>query len=81
MKNLYYRALLTLFATILSLNSLLAGTPGPPPPPGGPGGGGGGGGTRPEGAASPIDMYVVLLAIFALGLIYYYGRKRQATLS
>jgi len=46
----------------------------PPLPPGG------GGGVGPGAPASPVDMYVYVLAIVALALIAYYQRKIQKNL-
>ena len=43
----------------------------PPPPPGG--GGNGGNGTGAP--SSPIDMYVYVLGIVAVGLIVYFTKK------
>lgn len=38
------------------------------------------GGVGPGGPASPIDMYLYLLAIVALGLIWYYHSKTRKSL-
>lgn len=47
----------------------------PPPPPGGGPPGGGGGGVTPGAPASPIDDYIIYLAIVGLFVIYYTYKK------
>ncbi|KEY18534.1 hypothetical protein [Kaistella antarctica] len=65
---------LFLAAFILVMGVLVnAQPPCPTCPPGS--GGGGGGGTTPGGPASPIDMYVYILAIAAILFIVLYANK------
>ena len=52
-----------------------AAPPCPTCPPGS--GGGGGGGTTPGAPASPIDMYIYILALAAVLFIAYYAKKMQ----
>ncbi|MDN3607366.1 signal peptidase [Kaistella yonginensis] len=49
----------------------------PPCPTCPPGGGGGTGGTTPGAVASPIDMYLYILAIAAILFIVLYAKKKQ----
>lgn len=64
-----------LFFGLFFLLSLLlqAQPPCPTCPPGS--GGGGGGGTTPGSQASPIDMYIYVLAIAAVLIIAYFAKK------
>ena len=72
--KMIYRLILATF--ILVMGVLVNGQPPCPTcPPGG--GGGGGGGTTPGGPASPIDMYVYILAIAAILFIVIYAKKIQ----
>ena len=67
---------LFLAAFILIMGVLVnAQPPCPTCPPGG--GGGGGGGTTPGAPASPIDMYVYILAFAAILFIVIYVKKMQ----
>ena len=67
---------LFLAAFVLIMGVLVnAQPPCPTCPPGG--GGGGGGGTTPGGPASPIDMYVYILAIAAILFIVLYVKRIQ----
>lgn len=62
-----FGAVLIFFCTLLNV---LYAQGGPPPPPGG-----GGGGTTPEAAATPIDMYQIILLIVAIGLVAFFYKK------
>ncbi|QOW12017.1 signal peptidase [Kaistella flava (ex Peng et al. 2021)] len=65
-----------LFLILGSLMYADSGPVGPPSPP--PGGGNNGGGTSgPGGLASPIDMYIYILAIAAILFIVLYAKKVQ----
>ena len=66
---------LFLAASILIMGVLVNAQPPCPTCP--PGGGGGTGRTTPGAVASPIDMYVYILAIAAILFIVLYAKKKQ----
>lgn len=63
----------TLLFAFLIIGAFLRAQQGPPSPPPG----GGGGGTGPGVPASPIDMYVYILAVIGFIFIIYFSRKQQ----
>lgn len=73
MKKIFNKLFLSLVAVIFCVDYYKA--PLPPPPSGGPPGGGGGGGYTPGAAASPIDMYLLVLVAVALVLMFVYSKK------
>ncbi|MBP1165902.1 MULTISPECIES: signal peptidase [unclassified Chryseobacterium] len=64
------KLVLAIFLCVVSLAN--AGPPSPPPS------GGGGGGNGSGSLASPIDMYVYVLGIVAIGFIVYFTKKYKS---